>query len=131
LRPTRPRAHSSTTATTSSPTIYELVGITPPLVVNGVPQDPIDATSLAYALNDADAPGRLITQYFAIMGSRAIYHDGWMASATGPRLPWVPGQPPGIHKWTPDRDEWRLYNLAEDWSQANDLAARCPTNSHR
>ena len=51
-----------------------------------------------------DAPGRLITQYFEIMGSRAIYHDGWMASATGPRLPWVPGLPPGIADWTPDQD---------------------------
>ena len=60
------------------------------------------------------------------MGSRAIYHDGWMASATGPRLPWVAGVPPGIKDWTPDQDEWRLYNLDEDWSQANDLAAEMP-----
>jgi arylsulfatase len=49
-----------------------------------------------------------------------------MASATGPRLPWVQGWPPGIADWTPDRDEWRLYNLDEDWSQANDLAAQMP-----
>ena len=69
------------------PTIYEIVGITPPREVNGVPQDPIDGVSFAYALNEPDAPGRLVTQYFEIMGSRAIYHDGWMASATGPRLP--------------------------------------------
>jgi hypothetical protein len=108
------------------PTIYEVVGITPPRVVNGVPQDPIDGTSFAYAFNEPDAPGRLITQYFEIMGSRAIYHDGWMASATGPRLPWVQGWPPGIADWTPDQDEWRLYNLDEDWSQANDLAAQMP-----
>ena len=60
------------------------------------------------------------------MGSRAIYHDGWMASATGPRLPWVPGLPPGIKDWTPDHDQWRLYNLDEDWTQANDLAAQMP-----
>jgi arylsulfatase A-like enzyme len=108
------------------PTIYELAGITPPRVVHGVPQDPIDGTSFAYALHDPDAPGRLITQYFEIMGSRAIYHDGWMASATGPRRPWVPGRPPGIEDWTPDHDQWRLYNLDEDWSQANDLAAEMP-----
>ena len=108
------------------PTIYEVVGITPPRVVNGVPQDPIDGTSFAYAFNAPDAPGRLVTQYFEIMGSRAIYHDGWMASATGPRLPWVQGWPPGIADWTPDHDEWRLYNLDEDWSQANDLAAQMP-----
>jgi arylsulfatase A-like enzyme len=108
------------------PTIYEAVGITAPRVVNGVQQDPIDGTSFAYAFDDGDAPGRLITQYFEIMGSRAIYHDGWIASATGPRLPWVPGLPPGIAEWTPDQDEWRLYNLDEDWSQANDLAAELP-----
>jgi arylsulfatase A-like enzyme len=108
------------------PTIYDVIGITPPRVVGGVPQDPIDGTSFAYAFDDPDAPGRLITQYFEIMGSRAIYHDGWMASATGPRLPWVPGAPPGIREWTPDQDEWRLYNLDEDFSQANDLAADMP-----
>jgi arylsulfatase A-like enzyme len=108
------------------PTIYDVVGITPPLVVNGIPQDPIDGVSFAYTFDKPDAPGRLITQYFEIMGSRAIYHDGWMASATGPRLPWIPGLPPGIEDWTPDHDEWRLYNLEEDWTQANDLAAQMP-----
>jgi arylsulfatase A-like enzyme len=108
------------------PTIYELVGITPPRVVNGIPQDPIDGISFAYAFDDPNAPGQLLTQYFEINGSRAIYHDGWMASATGPRLPWVPGLPPGIEDWTPDHDPWRLYHLDEDWSQANDLAAEMP-----
>jgi hypothetical protein len=49
-----------------------------------------------------------------------------MACAAGPRLPWVPGLPPGIQEWTPDKDVWELYNLEEDWSQANDLAARMP-----
>jgi hypothetical protein len=95
-------------------------------VVNGVQQDPIDGVSFAYTFDEPDAPGRLITQYFEIMGSRAIYHDGWMASATGPRLPWVPGLPPGIADWTPDHDQWRLYNLDEDWSQAIDLAGQMP-----
>ncbi len=108
------------------PTIYEVVGITPPLEVNGIPQDPIDGVSLAYSFGDAKAKGQMLTQYFEIMGSRAIYHDGWMASAIGPRLPWVTGVPPGIHDWTPDKDAWELYNLEEDWTQANDLAAKMP-----
>ena len=108
------------------PTIYEVVGITPPRVVGGIPQDPIDGTSFAYSFNDPKAEGRLRTQYFEIMGSRAIYHDGWIASAFGPRTPWLPGLPPGIHEWTPDHDAWELYNLEEDWSQANDLAAEHP-----
>ena len=108
------------------PTIYEVVGITPPLEVNGIPQDPIDGVSFAYCFGDPKAKGQMLTQYFEIMGSRAIYHDGWMASAFGPRAPWVPGLPPGIREWTPDNDVWELYNLEEDWSQANDLATKMP-----
>jgi arylsulfatase A-like enzyme len=108
------------------PTIYDILGITPPRVVNGVPQDPIDGVSFAHTLSDPDAAGRHITQYFEIMGSRAIYHDGWMASAFGPRVPWVQGMPPGIADWTPDHDTWELYNLDEDWSQAHDLAVSMP-----
>jgi arylsulfatase A-like enzyme len=107
-------------------TIYEVVGITPPREVNGVAQDPIDGVSFAYSFADPEAKGRLLTQYFEIMGSRGIYHEGWLACALGPRLPWVPGSPPGIREWTPDKDVWELYNLADDWSQANDLAAKMP-----
>jgi arylsulfatase len=108
------------------PTIYEAVGITPPLVVDGVTQDPIDGVSFAYTFDDATADGRLRTQYFEIMGSRAIYHNGWMASAQGPRLPWIPGLPAGIVDWTPDQDTWELYDLDHDWSQAHDLADQMP-----
>jgi arylsulfatase len=108
------------------PTLYEVLGITPPRVVNGVPQIPIDGTSLAYTFADPKAKGRKPTQFFDIMGSRGIYHDGWFASAFGPRTPWVPGLPPGIQEWTPEKDRWELYNLEEDWSQGNDLAAKMP-----
>ena len=108
------------------PTIYEILGITAPGEVNGIHQDPIDGTSFAYSIDDAGAPGRHRVQYFEIMASRSIYEDGWMASATGPRLPWVPGAPPGIATWTPDADQWELYHLDEDWSQARDLAAEHP-----
>jgi arylsulfatase A-like enzyme len=108
------------------PTIYEILGITPPRTVDGIEQDPIDGVSFAYTLDDSKAKGQLLTQYFEIMGSRAIYHDNWMACAFGPRTPWLPGLPPGIHEWTPDNDVWELYNLEEDWSQSNDLAAKMP-----
>jgi len=114
------------------PTIYEILGITPPKVVNGFPQDPIEGVSLAYTFDDPDAEGRLHTQYFEIMGSRGIYHDGWFADAIGPRLPWVPGLPKGFFDaegklaWSPDDDPWELYNLDEDWTQAHDLAAEMP-----
>lgn len=108
------------------PTIYEVVGIAPPRVVNGEPQMPIAGVSFARTLTDRTASGGKNTQYFEVMGSRAIYHDGWLASARGPRLPWVPGLPEGIATWTPDHDQWELYHLDEDWSQACDLADQLP-----
>ncbi|MDQ7879782.1 arylsulfatase [Microbacterium sp. QXD-8] len=108
------------------PTLYDLLGISHPRVVNGIPQDPIDGTSFAAILADPAAESQHLTQYFEIMGSRAIYHDGWMASAFGPRAPWVPGLPPGIADWTPDHDTWELYHLDEDWTQAKDLAGQEP-----
>ncbi|MCF7962053.1 MAG: sulfatase-like hydrolase/transferase [Pirellula sp.] len=108
------------------PTIYELTKITPPKVVNGFEQDSIDGVSMAYAFGDAKAPGTRKTQFFDIMASRGIYHDGWFASAPGPREPWVGGLPRGIKEWSPLTDKWELYNIDEDWSQANDLAASNP-----
>jgi arylsulfatase A-like enzyme len=108
------------------PTIYDILGITPPRMVNGIPQDPFNGVSFTSTFNDAKAKEVKHTQYFEIMGSRAIYHDGWMASAFGPRTPWIPGLPKEILEWTPDKDKWELYNLNEDWSQANDLAEKMP-----
>ncbi len=108
------------------PTIYELVGITPPKVVNGVTQDPVHGTSFAYAFNAPDAPGQLKTQFFDIFGSRSVYHDGWIAGAVGPRLPWVQGVDPDILTWSPDTDDWELYNLEEDWSQSRNIADQHP-----
>ncbi|WP_194397357.1 arylsulfatase [Microbacterium atlanticum] len=109
-----------------APTIYEILGISHPDTVNGIPQDPIDGTSFAYSIDDKTAEGRHRVQYFEIMASRSIYEDGWIASTPGPRLPWVPGVPAGIQTWTPDDDKWELYNLDEDWSQAHDLADQHP-----
>ena len=108
------------------PTIYDILGITPPRLVNGVPQDPIDGVSFVSTFNDPKAKELKQTQYFEIMGSRGIYHNGWIASAFGPRVPWLPGLPKGIQDWTPDKDNWELYDLNKDWSQANDLADKMP-----
>ena len=108
------------------PTIYELTKITPPRIVNGFEQDPIAGTSMAYTFDDAKAPGRRKTQFFDIMASRGIYHDGWFASAPGPREPWVGGIPAGVKDWSPLTDKWELYHIDSDWSQANDLAAKEP-----
>jgi arylsulfatase len=108
------------------PTVYDVLGITPPRVVNGFEQDSFDGVSMAYSFADAKAKGRKTTQFFDIMASRGVYHDGWFASARGPREPWVGGVPPGIKQWSPLTDAWELYNLDDDWSQANDLAAKEP-----
>ena len=108
------------------PTVYEMLDITPPRTVNGIPQDSIDGTSMLYTFDDPEAEGRRTTQFFDIMGSRGIYHDGWFAGTFGPREPWTPGAPAGIREWNPENDVWELYNLEEDWSQANDLAAEMP-----
>jgi len=119
----RPQFHHVTDIV---PTIYEVLGITPPRVVNGVDQMSIDGISMAYTFADAAATGRKVTQFFDIMGSRGVYHEGWFADTFGPRIPWVPGLPKGIAEWNPDNDVWELYNLDKDWSQANDLAAKMP-----
>jgi len=108
------------------PTIYELTKITPPTKVNGFDQDPIAGVSMVYSFTDATAKGTRTTQFFDIMASRGIYHDGWFASAPGPREPWVGGMPKGIKEWSPLTDKWELYNIDEDWSQSNDLAAKNP-----
>ena len=108
------------------PTIYEVVKIAEPQIVNGVQQDTFDGESLAYTFTDGKAEGRKRTQFFDIMASRGIYHDGWFASAPGPREPWVSGLPKGVKDWSPLTDRWELYNLNEDWSQADDLAQSNP-----
>ncbi|MCJ7686985.1 MAG: arylsulfatase [Desulfobacteraceae bacterium] len=108
-----------------SPTIYEILDITPPRTVNSYPQDPIDGVSMVYSFSDATAPTTKKTQFFDIMGSRGIYSDGWFACTFGPRVPWLTVTP-GMAEWTPDKDVWELYNLEEDHSQANDLAKQNP-----
>ena len=104
-----------------APTIYELTGVTPPTVLNGVPQKPIEGVSFAYTIDDAKAKGRRIKQYFEMGVNRGIYQDGWMASALS-FPPWqsVRGA------FDPDEQKWELYHIDEDFSQANDVAAANP-----
>ena len=104
------------------PTILEAAGIAAPRSVNGVDQQPIDGVSLVYSFDAADAPERHRTQYFEMMGNRAIYRDGWMASTTPPSLPWQRGAALPL----PDTYPWELYDLRRDFSQARDLAAAEP-----
>ncbi len=106
-------------------TIYDILGITTPDFYNGVAQDKLDGASFASTFNNADAKFAKTTQYFEIMGSRGIYQDGWYAGTFGPRIPWDPGASK-LAGWDPNKDVWELYNLKEDFSQANDLAKSNP-----
>jgi len=107
------------------PTLYDILGIRPPDVVDGHRQDPIDGVSFAYTFDAPEAPERKATQYFEIMGDRGLYHEGWMASAFGPRTPWVAAMP-DIASWDPAQDRWELFNTREDYSLTHDLAAENP-----
>lgn len=104
------------------PTLYEVCGVTAPRELNGVPQKDIEGISFAFTFDEADAPGRRRTQYFELGCNRGLYHDGWMASAPS-FVPWIPTR---ADDWSPDQQVWELYKLDEDFSQANDLAAKYP-----
>ncbi|MGA9523531.1 MAG: arylsulfatase [Myxococcaceae bacterium] len=106
-----------------APTILEVVGIKEPTMVNGIGQRPIEGVSMGYSFSEknADAPSRRSTQYFEIFGNRALYSEGWIASCRHGRLPWKSA---GHVRFQDDR--WELYNIAEDFSQSEDLAAKHP-----
>ena len=108
-----------------APTLYEILGIKPPKVVDGFKQDPIDGTSMVYTFADPRAPGRKHIQYFDNNGSRGIYQDGWFASTFGPLTPWLTVSP-GLATWDSSKDVWELYNLKTDFSQAENLAGTEP-----
>ncbi|MBF5042882.1 arylsulfatase [Aggregicoccus sp. 17bor-14] len=105
------------------PTLLEVVGVEPPERVNGVPQKPIEGVSMAYTFDraNAQAPSRRAVQYFEMMGNRALYLDGWIASCRHGRLPW---ETSGTADFAKDR--WELYRLEDDFSQSEDLAAQLP-----
>ena len=95
-------------------------------MVNGIAQKPIEGISMVYTLNAANAkvPSLRKTQYFEMFGNRAIYHDGWVACTTPPAAPWLMGTtklPEVMNGY-----KWELYNIANDFSENNDLAAKMP-----
>ncbi|MDY7019730.1 MAG: arylsulfatase, partial [Cyanobacteriota bacterium] len=106
-----------------APTLYEVAGIEAPRFHNGIPQKPIEGVSIAYTFekDGTKAEDARKTQYFEMFGHRAIYDEGWMASAFHNRVPWVTS---GTVPF--DEDEWELFNLDEDFSQAKDLSAEKP-----
>lgn len=96
------------------PTTIELVGAQIPPIINGYRQEPVEGTSLAYSINNAQAGSRHTLQHYEIMGSRAIYKDGWKAGT--------------LHKKGDDfsKDKWELYDLTTDYNELHDLAASNP-----
>ncbi|WP_428303787.1 arylsulfatase [Lacipirellula sp.] len=103
------------------PTIYEVCGITAPTELNGIEQKPIEGMSFAAAFDDAKAKEQRTTQYFEMALNRGIYHEGWMASAVS-FPPWQATR----EGFDPDKQKWELYHVDEDFSQAEDLAAKEP-----
>lgn len=110
-----------------APTIYDILDIPLPEEVNGHTQMPIDGVSLAYTFGEPDAAPQKSEQFFDNNGSRGIYLDGWFAGTFGPFTPWdSPSSAKTIPTWDSDDDVWELYDLTQDFSQANDLAAEMP-----
>ena len=103
-----------------APTIYEAAGIPAPKMVNGIEQRPIEGVSMVYSFDNATAPDTRKTQYFEMIGNRAIYNDGWFAG-TIHKAPWE-GKP----RRPLAEDVWELYNVNEDFSLANNLAEKNP-----
>ena len=108
------------------PTILEVTGIPAPVMVNGIAQKPIEGVSMAYTFDaaNAKAASKRETQYFEMFGNRAVYHDGWIAATPPPQPPWLLGtakMPDVLNGY-----KWELYNIAEDYSENNDLSAKEP-----
>ena len=105
-----------------APTILEAAGVEVPAEYNGVEQQPMDGDSLMYSFNNADAPNVKHRQYYEMFGNRAIWVDGWKAvTLHAKRMPW------DVNVVLPfENDEWELYNVAEDFSEAYNLAEEHP-----
>jgi arylsulfatase len=101
------------------PTILEAAHIEVPSVVNGAAQQKLDGEALEYSFDAPAAAERHRTQYFEMLGNRAIYHAGWMASTTPTRLPWREGE-------AALPEHWELYDLDHDFAQSHDVAAEHP-----
>jgi arylsulfatase len=108
------------------PTILDATGISMPDTIDGIKQRPMDGVSMAYTWDsaNANAPSTRKTQYFEMLGNRAIYNDGWVAATTPATLPWElsAATPPDVITGY----NWELYNVKEDPTQFNDLATRMP-----
>lgn len=108
------------------PTILEAARISQPDTINGIKQIPIEGVSMAYTWDKANASAASTrkTQYFEMLGNRAIYQDGWVACTTPATLPWELSTkaPPDVITGY----NWELYNVVDDPTQSEDLASKMP-----
>jgi arylsulfatase len=99
------------------PTILDVLGIEPPDTIKGYTQSHFDGVSMRYSFDDSAAPSARHTQFYSMLGSRGIWHDGWKAVTTHPT----------ISGWSNfSDDEWELYHTDVDRSELNNLAAEHP-----
>ena len=99
------------------PTVYDLLGVEAPAVVNGFTQHPLEGESFAASLHDPDAKGKQ-TQFYSMLGTRAIYHEGWKAASVTPAAP---------NAWGDFASQrWELFNAEADPSECHDLAEEKP-----
>lgn len=105
------------------PTVLEATNIPAPVKVNGFDQKPIEGVSMVYTFDDANAPSIRTTQYFEIYARRGIYHNGWVAATTPKTAPWVQSE---ASKNAHTEYEWELYNIENDFSEADNLAKKYP-----
>ncbi|MEI8083002.1 MAG: sulfatase-like hydrolase/transferase, partial [Actinomycetes bacterium] len=103
------------------PTIYDLLGVTPPEVIKGYEQSSLEGESFAASLSDPGAASKA-TQFYAMLGQRSIYHEGWLACTVHPPLS-------GWGKF--EQDVWELYDMEHDRSQSTNLAADEPERLER
>ncbi len=99
------------------PTILDVLGVEPPQTIKGHVQSPFDGKSMRYSFDDAAAPTARKTQFYSMLGSRGIWHEGWKAITTHPT----------IAGWSHfNDDEWELYHTEVDRSELHNLAPEQP-----
>jgi arylsulfatase A-like enzyme len=99
------------------PTVLDCLGVAAPDVIEGHEQSRFDGVSMRYSFDDPSAPSARSTQFYSMLGSRAIWHDGWKAVTTHPT----------ISGWSHFNDDtWELYHTDTDRSELYDLASEHP-----
>jgi arylsulfatase A-like enzyme len=99
------------------PTILDCLAVQPPETIKGHVQSRFDGASMRYCFEDPSAPSARPTQFYSMLGSRGIWHEGWKAVTTHPT----------VSGWSHFNDDtWELYHTDVDRAELHDLAAEHP-----